>query len=398
MKNKIIIAIRLVIILVCICGVSLAVITDEDIEKIDRIKDPEMKEDVVNWVNSGGDITLNWNYIPLHDDNTNVVNSSDIVEENTNIVDNEEYLNVITTEKDFENVSEFNYYDAPIEKKVGCSEHTYSGTSLIINVIFSIVQLLGTPISIILIAIGVCYNLSVKRKVKLSEKNIEDKNINQLNELKEKKDKAQNFLMFCIIMGITIFAFSSIVGIVRNFAAKPIIYIYPTEETEVSVKFDYPEKITCSYPKYEGEWKVNANPNGDLVDLKTGRKLYALYWEGINDNKSKMKEGFIVKGEESAKFLEEKLEILGLNEREAEEFIVYWLPKMEKNKYNYIRFETMEEINAKMPLEITPNPDTLIRVMMEVKGLKKPIDIEIQELEKVERNGYTVVEWGGTEL
>ena len=47
------------------------------------------------------------------------------------------------------------------------------------------------------------------------------------------------------------------------------------------------------------------------------------------------------------KFLEEKLGILGLTEREAEEFIVYWLPLMEKNKYNYIRFETLEEINEK---------------------------------------------------
>ena len=41
---------------------------------------------------------------------------------------------------------------------------------------------------------------------------------------------------------------------------------------------------------------------------------------------------------------EEKLAILGLNEREAEEFIIYWLPKLESNKYNYIRFATEEEI------------------------------------------------------
>ena len=54
------------------------------------------------------------------------------------------------------------------------------------------------------------------------------------------------------------------------------------------------------------------------------------------------KEGFIVKGEDTAKFLEEKLEILGLNEREAEEFIIYWLPKLEANKYNYIRFASVE--------------------------------------------------------
>ena len=71
---------------------------------------------------------------------------------------------------------------------------------------------------------------------------------------------------------------------------------------------------------------------------------------------------------------------------------------MENNNYNYIRFKSLEEINANMPLEIEPSPDTLIRVMMEFKGLNKPINIETQKLEKIERKGYTVVEWGGTEL
>ena len=65
--------------------------------------------------------------------------------------------------------------------------------------------------------------------------------------------------------------------------------------------------------------------------------------------------------------MEEKLAVLGLNYKESEEFIVYWLPKLEKNKYNYIRFQTMDEINRTMELDIDPKPDTLIRVMMKFK-------------------------------
>ena len=109
-------------------------------------------------------------------------------------------------------------------------------------------------------------------------------------------------------------------------------------------------------------------------------------------------DGFIVKGEEVASFLEEKLEILGLNYKEKEEFIVYWLPELEKNKYNYIRFQTIEEINSNMELFIEPKPDTLIRIMMEYKPLDKKIKVKQQELTKVERKGYTVVEWGGTKI
>ena len=141
-----------------------------------------------------------------------------------------------------------------------------------------------------------------------------------------------------------------------------------------------------------------AKPNGDLVDLKTGRNLYALYWEGINTAEANMDEGFIVKGEDTISFLEEKLEILGLNEREAEEFIVYWLPKLESNKYNFIRFQTEEEINENMTLEISPKPDTIIRIVMEFKGLKKPIEVKEQKLKTPTREGFVVVEWGGTEI
>ena len=179
---------------------------------------------------------------------------------------------------------------------------------------------------------------------------------------------------------------------------KPIIYIYPEQETKVSVTVSRPENLTHTYPKYEESWEVIAKPNGDLVDCKTGRNLYALYWEGINTVEPNMEEGFVVKGEDTIKFLEEKLEILGLNEREANEFIIYWLPKLESNKYNFIRFQTEEEINNNMPLEITPKPDTIIRVVMEYKGLKEPIKVQEQQLQTPERTGYTVVEWGGTEI
>ena len=179
---------------------------------------------------------------------------------------------------------------------------------------------------------------------------------------------------------------------------KPIIYIYPQEETEVSVKVGYPENLTCTYPKYENGWDVIASPDGNLKDVKTGRNLYALYWEGIRTKEGNIEDGFVVKGENVARFLEEKLEILGLNEREAEEFIVYWLPILEKNEYSFIRFYEKEEIDEMMPLEINPEPETLIRVLMGWKKLDKNIDIKEQKLEKVQRTGYTVVEWGGTEI
>ena len=106
----------------------------------------------------------------------------------------------------------------------------------------------------------------------------------------------------------------------------------------------------------------------------------------------------MVKKENIILFLEEKLEILGLNEYEAEEFIIYWLPQLEKNEYNFIRFASIEEINENMPLEFSSKPDTLIRVLMQFKGLDEEIKVKEQNLEKVSRKGFTVVEWGGSEI
>ena len=180
---------------------------------------------------------------------------------------------------------------------------------------------------------------------------------------------------------------------------KPIIYLYPTEDTEVSVKLKYSDNITVSYPKYTTGWNVLAKSDGNLIDLSTNRKLYSLYYESTSAEKFKVEEdGFVMKGEDTIAFLEEKLAVLGLNERETEEFIIYWLPKLECNEYNYIRFATIDEINKGMPLDINPNPDTIIRVLMTYKGIKKPIEVKEQKLETPKREGFVAVEWGGTEI
>ena len=191
---------------------------------------------------------------------------------------------------------------------------------------------------------------------------------------------------------------------------KPIIYLYPEETTKVNVTLGNPKLLTHTYPKYNENigWNVIAEPTGNLKYLNNDKEqnLYALYWEGNSAKDKKIEDdGFIVKGEDTIEFLEEKLALLGLNEREAEEFIVYWLPQMEDNKYNYIRFETSNEIEENMPLNISPKPDTTIRIMMdwceinsESEADRLSHNIKEQELTTPERDGFVVVEWGGSKI
>jgi hypothetical protein len=49
-----------------------------------------------------------------------------------------------------------------------------------------------------------------------------------------------------------------------------------------------------------------------------------------------------------------------------------------------------------MVLNVTPKPDSMIRVFLSIVKLDKPVNIKEQKLESVERKGFTVIEWGGS--
>lgn len=225
----------------------------------------------------------------------------------------------------------------------------------------------------------------------------------KIEKLKKKVDKYISIFLILLIINIIVVPIT--ICLLRAYAAsldtvaKPIIYLYPEEDISLTVELGNPEKLSCSYPKYcEDGWQVLAKPNGTLIDIKTNKELYALYWEGKKNKKTEMTDGFVIKGEDSASFLEEKLKVLGLNSKESEEFIIYWLPKLEANKYNYIRFASIEEINEYMPLEFSVEPDSIIRVLMQFKALNSYIEVPEQELTTPERTGFVAVEWGGTEI
>lgn len=178
--------------------------------------------------------------------------------------------------------------------------------------------------------------------------------------------------------------------------AKPVIYLYPTETTDVTVKVELDGELTCTYPDYGGGWNVTASPDGTLVDKATGREYYCLYWEGESSAEWDMSRGEVVRGDDTADFLEEKLAEIGLSPRERNEFIIYWLPKMQQNEFNYITFHT-EDYAAEVPLEVNPQPDSVLRVFMVYASVPEYFETQPQHFDGFRRNGFTLVEWGGGE-
>lgn len=177
---------------------------------------------------------------------------------------------------------------------------------------------------------------------------------------------------------------------------KPVIYIEPREDMQVTVTLDYNGTLTSAYPTYNDGWNVLVEHDGTIVDPETGREYYCLFWEGASDVEYDFSEGFCVRGEDTAAFLEESLAALGLNEREANEFIIYWLPRMEYNPYNIISFQT-DRYTDNAVLTVEPKPDTMIRVFMAWMPSETYVEMKEQVLTAPEREGFTVVEWGGTE-
>ena len=177
---------------------------------------------------------------------------------------------------------------------------------------------------------------------------------------------------------------------------KPVIYLYPETETRVTVKLDLSGELTCAYPAYDGGWTVTAAPDGTLTD-EHGQTYNYLYWEGEVANGFDFSKGFCVAGSDTAAFLEDALDRLGLTRREANEFLVYWLPRMQDNPYNLIAFQ-QEAYTESAKLTVSPQPDSVLRVFMAWKPLARPVDIPAQILPGFERRGFTLVEWGGAEV
>jgi hypothetical protein len=205
---------------------------------------------------------------------------------------------------------------------------------------------------------------------------------------------------------------------------KPVIYLYPKEPINISVKFQVPVQLTTDIPTYAGSWQVKAYPNGSLINLKPEltdcskidyRKKgseYAqeacqknsypyLYWAGnINStNYPTINDGWVVDRNNLDTFLQSKLTEVGLNNKEKNDFMGYWLPDMlaKNTPYYRVSFLQTSDLNSLFPMTVTPSPETTFRLFLDYLPLTAKPDIlpQPQVLNKLVRSGFTLVEWGG---
>lgn len=180
---------------------------------------------------------------------------------------------------------------------------------------------------------------------------------------------------------------------------KPAIYLYPRQETPVSIRHTFKGTILNTFPEYKDGWNVIASPGGKLKNVADDRSYNYLFWDGstrFNAAHYQYKNGFYVARKEIIPFLQQRLAQMGLNETEINDFIVYWLPALSKNETNFIHFWVNDDIDHTSRLEVTPNPETVMRIFMEYKAYDgKSPKLPEQSLPQTPRIGFVLVEWGG---
>ena len=214
-----------------------------------------------------------------------------------------------------------------------------------------------------------------------------------------------------IVVVLLVIAFFLIMSIPQP-TVKPVIYLYPEQEMEATVEILYRGELTVLYPAgdlqrdqmcEDGQrdvvsWRVTAQPDGTLTDHADGKEYSYLFWEGNPDGVAyDFSQGYCVAGKDTMAFLQEILPQMGMTPREYNEFIVYWLPHLQDHAYNIISFQT--DIYTDLArLHVDPQPDSVLRVFMAVKSSPVYVEMEPQQFETFVRDGFTVVEWGGTRV
>ncbi len=179
---------------------------------------------------------------------------------------------------------------------------------------------------------------------------------------------------------------------------KPVIYLYPTHEMDVRVGVDI-DHFTKTIPDYGRDgWFVKASPSGQLLNYADGQNYPYLFWEGMSKKSVSADRGFVISRTEISSFLKENLGKMGLNDSEKKDFMDFWVPRMMKNPepYVFVSFLGTRDFNHVAPLNITPKPDTLIRVFMYYQPVNTRFTPIPQDFRSIARKGFTVIEWGGT--
>ncbi len=177
---------------------------------------------------------------------------------------------------------------------------------------------------------------------------------------------------------------------------KPVIYLYPEREMDIDVYVSPEGGFSYTDPVYDDGWRVTAHENGRLTNRDDGKVYPYLFWEGRGGMYAEPENYWVVAQEDVHGFLIGTLEEMGLNGREIFDFLEFWEPRMQDAAYYKIGFHGNAVMDRLAPLEMSVESDSELRILMDYTELDAPIKAQPPKwIPSFERDGFTVVEWGG---
>jgi hypothetical protein len=173
---------------------------------------------------------------------------------------------------------------------------------------------------------------------------------------------------------------------------KPNLYLYPPETTGVTVRLALPAggEVTASEPAYGDGWTVTVAPDGE-IEGGYGH----LFYEARVPAGWQFDRGWVVQKRQLAEFFGENLVAHGFNERESDDFLEYWVPRLDDHDFYVIYPQYARDIEPLITLGVTPEPAETFRLYYVISGVDH-VDRYVPEPEipSFHRSGFTVCEWG----
>jgi hypothetical protein len=177
-----------------------------------------------------------------------------------------------------------------------------------------------------------------------------------------------------------------------SYVYKPNIYIYPKENMDLSVKLLFPKggKILTSIPEYGAAWNVSVDTNGLINDTYT-----YLFYESNQPDIWQREYGWIIQADDLEAFFRQNMTDYGFKGREIDDFIDYWIPRLNEYPFYLIYPQTKTIIDDVIELEFSKQPEYILRLFYVIEGHDQyPEQLYAPEIPAFSRDGYFVTEWG----
>jgi hypothetical protein len=172
---------------------------------------------------------------------------------------------------------------------------------------------------------------------------------------------------------------------------KPNIYLYPLSPLNicVSIKFPLGGSILESIPEYADGWCVDVDTTG-----KIDNQYDYLFYESRQPDVFQNDRGWCVAQTSLKSFFERNMSLYNFSGREIKDFVDYWVPKLNEHAYYMIYPQTNRIIDRAIQLNFSKQPDEINRMFYGIAGIDKYTTIEEPLIDRFQREGFYVMEWG----